>query len=348
MLQRSTGTAALVAFLAAFLAVLLTGTAQSASAAEVNVYSARKEALIKPLLDRFTEETGISVNLITGAADALLKRVEMEGANSPADVVITVDAGRLHRGKVSNLFQPVDSEATLRAIPAPYRDPDDLWFGLSLRARPIMYARDRVDASELSTYENLADDKWKGQLCIRSSNNIYNQSLVSSMIAANGVKETQAWAKGLVDNMARSPQGGDTDQILAAAAGECDIAVANTYYLGRLINSDSPEEREAGQKMAIHWPNQDGRGVHVNVSGIGVTRSADNLDEAIRLIEFLVSDEAQEYYASSNYEYPVKEDIPWSETLQEWGEFKADTLNLSILGENNPEAVKLMDRAGWK
>lgn len=340
MFQRFAWTAVLTVFLA--------GTAHTAAAAEVNVYSARKEALIKPLLDRFMEETGTSVNLITGNADALLKRVEMEGANSPADVVITVDAGRLHRGKASDLFQPVESEAILNAVPAQYRDPDNLWFGLSLRARPIMYARDRVDASELSTYEDLADEKWRGRICIRSSNNIYNQSLVASMIAANGVEETEAWARKLVANMARSPQGGDTDQILAAAAGECDIAVANTYYLGRLINSGDPSEQEAGGSMAVHWPNQDGRGAHVNVSGIGVTRSAGNLDQAIRLIEFLVSDEAQEYYASSNYEYPVKDGIPWSETLQDWGEFKADTINMSVLGENNAEAVKLMDRAGWK
>ena len=211
-----------------------------------------------------------------------------------------------------------------------------------------MYAKDRVNSSELSTYENLADPKWKGRICIRSSNNIYNQSLVASLIAANGVEQTEAWARGLVDNMARPPQGGDTDQIRAVAAGECDIAVANTYYLGRLLNSDDPADRETGNKVAIHWPNQDGRGAHVNVSGIGVTRASGNRDQAVELIEFLVGVEAQEFYASSNYEYPVRENVPRSETLQEWGEFKADSINLSALGENNAEAVKLMDRAGWK
>lgn len=216
----------------ALLAALMAGAPASAAAAEVNVYSARKEALIKPLLDRFTDDTGIEVNLVTGDADALLKRLEMEGDNSPADVVITVDAGRLHRGKAQDLFQPIESETITAAIPAQYRDPEGYWFGLSLRARPIMYAIDRVDASRLSTYENLADDHWQGRICIRSSNNIYNQSLVASLIAANGVEATEEWARSLVGNMARSPQGGDTDQIRAVAAGECDIAVANTYYLG--------------------------------------------------------------------------------------------------------------------
>lgn len=332
----------------ALLAALTASAPAGAAAAEVNVYSARKEALIEPLLDRFTEDTGIDVNLVTGDADALLKRLEMEGANSPADVVITVDAGRLHRGKAQDLFQTMESETINDAIPAQYRDPEGYWFGLSLRARPIMYAVERVDESRLSTYENLADDHWQGRICIRSSNNIYNQSLVASLIATNGVEKTEQWASSLVKNMARSPQGGDTDQILAVAAGECDIAVANTYYLGRLINSDEQADRDMAAKVAIHWPNQEGRGAHVNVSGIGITRAASNLEEAVRLIEFLVSDESQAYYASSNYEYPVKQDVEWSETLRDWGRFKADDINLSILGEQNAAAVKLMDRAGWK
>lgn len=341
MLQRLACITALVA--------LVAGTAASAAAAEVNIYSARKEALIKPLLDRFTAETDIEVNLVTGNADALLKRLEMEGMNSPADIVITVDAGRLHRAKTADLLQPVESDAIAAAVPQQYRDPDNQWFGLSLRARPIMYATERVDAEALSTYEALADERWRDRICIRSSNNIYNQSLVASLIAANGVEATERWARGLVENMARPPQGGDRDQIRAAAAGECDIAVANTYYLGRMLhNEDDPGAREAADKIAVHWPNQDGRGSHVNVSGIGVTRSAGNRAEAIRLIEFLLSDESQAYYASSNYEYPVKEGVEWSDTLRGWGRFKADSLNLSVLGENNAAAVKLMDRAGWK
>jgi len=333
----------------AVLAGLLAVTAGAAAAAEVNIYSARKEALIKPLLDRFTAQTGIEVNLVTGNADALLKRLEMEGMNSPADIVITVDAGRLHRAKAADLFQPVQSDKVAAAIPEQYRDPANHWFGLSLRARPVMYAVDRVDPAELSTYEALADAKWQDRICVRSSNNIYNQSLVASMIAANGLEATEQWARALVDNMARPPQGGDRDQIQAAAAGECDLAIANTYYLGRMLHEeDDTSVREAADKIAVFWPNQEGRGAHVNVSGIGVTRSAGNVEEAIRLIEYLVSDASQAYYASSNYEYPVKENVTWSDTLQKWGDFKADSLNLSILGENNPDAVKLMDRAGWK
>jgi len=331
------------------LAAALLIVAGTAAAAEVNVYSARKEALIKPLLERFTDESGIDVNLVTGNSDALLKRLQMEGANSPADVLITVDAGRLHRAKANDLLQPVRSEVVNEAVPGQYRDRDNAWIGLSLRARTIMYARERVDAAELSTYEDLASDAWEDRICIRSSNNIYNQSLVASMIAAKGIEATEEWARSLVDNMARPPQGGDTDQIKAVAAGQCDIAIANTYYLGRLLNDeDNPDNREAGRKVAIHWPNQEGRGTHVNVSGIGITSAAGNRDEAVRLIEFLVSDDAQAYHAGSNYEYPVKKGVQWSETLQDWGRFDADTINLSVLGENNAEAVKLMDRAGWK
>ncbi|MBS1269700.1 MAG: Iron uptake protein A1 [Gammaproteobacteria bacterium] len=331
------------------LAALLAGAVNTSAAAEVNIYSARKEALIKPLLDRFTKDTDIAANLVTGSADALLKRLEMEGMNSPADIVITVDAGRLHRAKASNLLQPVRSDAVTGAVPEQYRDPENYWFGLSFRARPVMYAKERVGASELSTYEALADEKWKDRICIRSSNNIYNQSLVASMILANGVEAAETWARGLVQNMARPPQGGDRDQIKATAAGECDLAIANSYYLGRMLNNENdPGQRKAARQIAIHWPNQKGRGAHVNVSGIGVTRSAQNYDEAIRLIEFLVSDYAQAYYARSNYEYPVKENVHWSETLEQWGTFRADTVNLSLLGENNAAAVKLMDRAGWK
>lgn len=334
----------ILAFLLPFLAA-----SGPATAAEVNIYSARKEALIKPLLDQFTGETGITANLVTGSADALLKRLELEGENSPADVLITVDAGRLHRGKAAGLFQAVESDRILDAIPEPYRDRDNQWFGLSLRARPIMYARDRVDASKLSTYEDLASDQWEGRICIRSSNHVYNQSLVASMIAADGIEKTETWARGLVANMARPPQGGDTDQLKAVAAGQCDIAVANTYYLGRMLNDgNDSDEREAARGISVFWPNQGGRGTHVNVSGIAVLRSAGNREEAVKLIEFLLGDESQAYYARSNYEYPVRENVPWSETLEEWGTFKADTFNLSVLGENNAEAVKLMDRAGWK
>ena len=315
---------------------------------EVNLYSARKEKLIKPLLDRFTAQSSIKVNLLTGKADALLKKLKSEGRNSPADILLTTDAGRLHRAKTAGVTQSFRSEILERAIPKQYRDPAGHWYGLSLRARPIMYVKGRVDPSELSTYEGLADAKWKKRICIRSSSNIYNQSLVASMIAANSGKITEEWAGKFVANFARPPKGGDRDQIKGAASGQCDIAIANTYYLAGMLNSKDEKQVAAAQKVAVFWPNQSGRGVHVNVSGAALTRSAKNRENAIKLIEFLSEPAAQEWYAKTNGEYPARNGIKMSDTLDSWGTFKADDLNLAKLGELNPNAVMLMDRAGWK
>lgn len=320
----------------------------SAAEEEVNVYSARKENLIKPLLDRFTEETGIQVNLVTGKADALLKRLQSEGKNSPADLLITTDAGRLHRAKASGVTQATRLPGDDERIPVMFRDPEGHWYGLSLRARPILYVRGKVDPAELSTYEALADPQWKKRICIRSSDNIYNQSLVASMIAADGSEKVEAWAKGFVGNFARPPRGGDRDQIKAAAAGVCDIAIANTYYFAAMIDSKDQAQRAAAAKLRVFWPDQAGRGTHVNISGAAVTRSARNRDNAIRLIMFLLNDESQQWYADINGEYPVRPDIPVNPTLESWGNFRMDTLNLGRLGELNPDAVRLMDRAGWK
>ena len=317
-------------------------------AGEVNVYSSRKDALIVPLLDRFTEQTRIEVNLITGKANTLLSRIQAEGAATPADVLITVDAGNFHRAKMAGVLSPVKNAILTEKIPVNLRDPDNQWFGLTVRARPIFYVKDRVNLSELSTYEALTNSQWKNRVCIRSSNNIYNQSLVASMIQANGAEATQKWAEGLMSNLARKPAGGDTDQLRAAAAGQCDLAIANTYYFGRLIDSKKPEDREVVSKLGVFWPNQDGRGSHINVSAIGVTKYAKNRDEAIQLLEFMVSEEAQAYYAEINHEYPVVETVAPSSTIASLGEFKSDALNLSILGVNNKQAVKLMDRAGWQ
>ncbi|PIE25290.1 MAG: Fe(3+) ABC transporter substrate-binding protein [Neptuniibacter caesariensis] len=314
----------------------------------VNVYSARKEALIKPMLERFYEKTGITVNLVTGKADALLKRLEVEGNASPADLFITVDAGRLHRAKEAGVLQVSGSETLNQVIPSHLRDADGYWYGMTQRARTIFYVRDKVDPAELSTYEALADPKWKGRICIRSSNNIYNQSLVASMIDANGIEKTEAWAKGLVKNFAKPPSGGDTDQLKAAAAGVCDIAVANTYYFGRLLNSKNEAKKAVAAKLAAFWPNQDGRGVHMNVSGVGVTKHAHNVENAIKLMEFMASEESQIWYAEVNNEYPVVEGVKIPANLASMGGFKADDIVLSKLGENNREAVQLMDRAGWK
>ena len=330
------------------LASLIGLPAFGAADEEVNIYSARKEELIKPVLDRFEDQTGIRVNLVTGKADALLKRLQSEGANSPADLLITTDAGRLHRAKEAGVTRSIESAVLTETIPERYRDPDGHWTGLSLRARPILYVEDKVDPKELSTYEALVAPEWKGRICIRSSGNIYNQSLVASLIAANGTEKTEVWAKGLVDNLARPPKGGDRDQIKAAAAGQCDIAIANTYYLAGMLGSKDEAQRTAAERMGVFWPNQDDRGTHVNVSGAAVTKSASNPDAAIRLLEFLAGDDSQQWYAEANGEYPIRSGIALSEVLAAWGDFKADDLSLSRLGELNAEAVRLMDRAGWK
>lgn len=319
-----------------------------ASAAEVNVYSARKDNLIKPLLDEFSRKTGVTYNLLTADADQLLERLKSEGANSPADVLITTDVGRLHRAKQDHLLQPVRPAKLEANVPAQYRDPEGYWYGLSLRARVVFYARDRVKPSKLSTYADLADPKWKGRLCVRSSNSIYNQSMLAGMIAAEGPAKAESWAKGIVANLARKPQGGDRDQIVAVAAGACDIAIANTYYYGALVTSKDAKEREAAEQVGIFWPDQQGRGAHVNISGGGVTQSAKNKAEAVRLLEFLSDDEAQRIYAEVNQEYPVKPGVAPSAMVASWGKFKADALNVAALGDNNAEAVRIFDRVGWR
>ncbi|PID61356.1 MAG: Fe(3+) ABC transporter substrate-binding protein [Gammaproteobacteria bacterium] len=317
-------------------------------AESVNVYSARKEQRIKPLLDQFTEETGIEVNLLTATSSSLIKRIELEGPNTPADVLITVDAGRLFFAKVIGVTQAIPSEVVKTEIPANLRDSDDHWVALSRRARPILYARSRVRENELSTYENLADSQWRGRLCLRSSNNVYNQSLVASMIEANGEEATLAWVQGLVSNLARQPQGGARNQILAVAEGECDITLVNSYYLALMLSSKVKRERRAAKRIGVFWPDQDGRGTHVNVSGIALVKHARHKDNAVRLIEFLLGEQAQLWYANANFEYPVT-DVPHeNRILSRWGDFKADPVSASRLGELNAEAVRLMQRGGWQ
>ena len=325
-------------------------SAASFAKGEVNIYSARKESLIAPILETFSEENDVVVNLITGSADALLSRLRAEGSASPADVFITVDAGRLHRAKTAGVLQPLQSTVLEKNIPAHLRDKDNYWFGLSQRARVIFYNPEKVSPSELNRYEDLVDAKWRGRICVRSSANIYNQSLVASMIEADGAEKTQAWIKGLMSNLARPPFGGDVDLLKAVAAGVCDITLANTYYYGRLGQSDSASDREVYQKVKPFWPNQaqGDRGAHVNVSGAGITAAATNLENAQLLIEFLSGQKAQEWYAHVNNEYPVVEGVGAPEMLAPFGEFHADSLSLSKLGENNRQAVELMDIGGWK
>ncbi|QED36322.1 Fe(3+) ABC transporter substrate-binding protein [Antarcticibacterium arcticum] len=314
----------------------------------VNVYTHRHYEADQQLFKMFEDQTGIKVNVINSNADELIQKMSMEGKQSPADVLITVDAGRLTRAKDQGLLQPIESKILNDLVPSNLRDPENQWFGLTKRARIIAYAKDRVKPGQLSTYEDLATDKWKNKLLIRSSSNIYNQSLLASIIVNNGEAEAKKWAEGMVRNMARAPKGSDRDQVKAVVAGEGDLAIVNSYYIGQMLNSSDPEEVETAGKIGLFFPNQNDRGTHMNVSGAGVAKYAPNKDNAIKFIEFLVSEEAQEIFANSNYEYPVISTIEPAGLLLDWGNFKEDPLLLSKLGENNKKAVLIFDEAGWK
>lgn len=320
----------------------------NAQSGVVNVYSARHYDTDDSIYQSFTKKTGIKVNLIEAEADKLIERIKSEGANTPADVLITVDAGNLWRAQEAGILQPVKSKTLEAAIPSNLREPEGHWFGLTRRARVIMYNKDKVKPEQLSTYEQLTDAGWKGKVLVRSSSNIYNQSLTGSIIAANGDDKTEQWAQGLVANFARPPEGNDTAQIKALAAGVGDLAIVNTYYIVRLAKSDKPEDKEVASKVGVFFPNQSDRGTHVNISGAGVVKNAPNQEAAVKFIEHLVSPEAQEIFALSNNEYPVVAGVPIDPTLASFGEFKEDPLNAAVFGKNNAEALKLMDRAGWK
>jgi iron(III) transport system substrate-binding protein len=314
----------------------------------VNVYSARHYDSDQVLFDAFTEQTGVEVNLIEAKAEELIERVRSAGENSPADVLITVDAGNLWRADEAGILEPVESEVLTAAISENLRHPEGKWFGLATRARVIIYNKETVSPEELSTYEDLASETWQGRVCIRSSTNIYNQSLLASIIASDGEEAAETWAQGIVNNMAREPEGGDTDQIKAVAAGECDVAVSNHYYLARLLASEDPADQEVANAVGIFFPNQDDRGTHVNISGAAVVAGAPNRDNAVAFIEFLASSEAQAIFAEQGFEFPVVNGVAASDIIQGFGEFKTDTLNVATYGENNPLAVQIMDRVGWK
>lgn len=324
------------------------GASKEESSKELNVYTHRHYESDQEIFKLFEDETGIKVNVINASADELIQKMVLEGPQSPADVLITVDAGRLHRAKEKDLLQSITSSMLDSVVPAYLKDEDNQWFALTKRARVIAYDKERVDSSELSSYENLVDEKWNGRLLLRSSSNIYNQSLMASIVANDGEDEARLWAKAMVDNMARSPKGNDRDQVKAVASGEGDLAIVNTYYIGKMLVSNDKTELEAGQKVGIFFPNQEDRGTHINVSGAGVAKYAPNKANAIQFIEFLLSEKAQEVFASSNFEYPVNANVAMAELLKEWGDFKEDTLPLNKLGELNKRAVILFDEAGWK
>ena len=334
--------------LAACIAVLPFVSA-AASAAELNLYSARHYQTDEALYDNFTKETGIKINRVEAKDDALYERIKSEGANSPADVLITVDAGRLWRADESGLFQPVNSPTLKNVIPANLRHPDGHWYGFSTRARVIYYNKENVDPTGLDSYEDLADPKWKGQVCIRSGSNIYQLSLMSSLIEKHGEAAAETWAKSVVGNFARQPQGGDTDQIRAVAAGECGVAVGNTYYFVRLLRSGKAADKEVTEKVGVIFPNQGDRGTHVNISGAGVLKHAPNKEAAVKFLEYLASADAQRYFAAGNNEYPVVNGVDvGNPALESLGDFKTDTLNVAVYGINQPKAQMVYDRAGWK
>lgn len=312
----------------------------------VNVYSARHYDTDLALYQRFEEQTGIRINLIEGGSDGLIERIVNEAEFSPADVLITVDAGRLWRAQEAGVFQSVESTVLNERIPAHLRDPDGHWFGLSKRARVIVYNKAAGPPERLARYEDLADPGLDGKVCMRSSGNIYNLSLLGSLIEHNGEDSAGEWASGVVANFGRQPQGNDTAQLRAVAAGECGISIANTYYIGRLLGADDPQDRAVAEGLGVLFPNQEDRGAHVNISGAGVTRHAPHRDNAVKFLEYLTSDDAQRLFAEGNNEHPVVG--PASGPIAALGEFKEDAVSAAVLGANQALAVKTYDRAGWR
>ncbi|MBM3950102.1 MAG: Fe(3+) ABC transporter substrate-binding protein [Rhodospirillales bacterium] len=338
-------------FLSICCVMVLAGAAPMAPAmaAELNIYSARHYPSDDALYAGFTQATGIKINRVEASGDKLLARLRQEGRNSPADVLMVVDAGNLWLAEKEGLFHPVKSEGLVARIPPNLRHPDGLWFGFSTRARVIVYNKSQVGAADApKRYEDLADARWKGKVCMRSSSNVYNLSLMASLVHHLGEAKAEAWARGVVANFARDPKGGDTDQIRAVAAGECAVTLANTYYVVRLMKSDKDADRAVAEKIAVVFPNQGDRGTHVNVSGAGMLKHAPHPENAVRFLEYLLSPEAQSLFAVANNEYPVAEDVAGDATLIKLGRFKADDLGIHILGENQPRAQMAYDRAGFK
>lgn len=314
----------------------------------VNVYSHRFYDADKELFKRFEEKTGIKVNVKKDKDDKLIQLLQTEGENTQADVLVTVDAGRLYYATELDLLQSVTSEGLEKNVPENFRESDGYWYGLTKRARVIAYSLERVKPEQLSTYEALTNPEWKGKISIRSSGNIYNQSLMASIIANSGEEKALEWAKGIVANMWQEPKGNDRDQIKNIALGKADVALVNTYYMGKLLNSSNEMEKEAAAKVALFFPNQEDRGTHVNISGAGITKHAKNKENAVKLLEFLTSEEAQKVYAQSNYEYPVNANVEPSDLLKQWGDFKMDQIDLKKLGSENSTAVKIFKEANWK
>jgi iron(III) transport system substrate-binding protein len=332
----------------AFLSGCLLIAATSLFATEVNLYSHRHYDSDKELYKKFEAQTGIKVNVVHAKAEELLARLKIEGERSPADMFITADIGNLYDAKQAGVLQSIQSTTLNSIIPAHLRDAQGQWYGLTKRARVIIYNKQNVDVTKLSTYEAMAQKDFPYSISVRSSSNAYNKSLLASIVANDGEEKALDWAKGVVENMARTPKGNDRDQIRAAASGVADIAIANTYYVGRFVNSNDPADKEVAKQIGIFFPNQNDRGAHINISGAGVTKSAKNKDNAIKLLEFLISEEAQKSFAQANSEYPINPNVSPSELVRSWGTFKEDTLALEAVGENQKAAVEIFQKAGWK
>ncbi|MVW73805.1 extracellular solute-binding protein [Pseudomonas xionganensis] len=325
---------------AAFTLSALAGAVQAAD--EVVVYSARIDELIKPVFDAYTEKTGVKVKFITDKEAPLLARLQAEGANTPADMLITVDAGNLWQAEQEGVLKALDSDVIEANIPAQYRSSTGSWTGLSLRARTIFYSTERVQPNELSTYEALADKNWEGRLCLRTSKKVYNQSLTATLIETHGAEKTEEIVKGWVANLATDVFPDDTALLQAIDAGQCDVGITNTYYYGRLV------KQQPNLKVKPFWPNQADRGVHVNLAGAGVTKHAPNAEAAQKLLEWMTTEEAQGLFAALNQEFPANPAVPASPEVAAWGSFKADSIATEVAGKRQAEATMLMDRAGWK
>jgi len=313
---------------------------------QVNVYSYRQPTLVKPLFDAFSKKTGIKVNLLF-AKKGLVQRLKTEGANSPADLLFTADIGRMAEAVATDVLQPVKSDLVNSNIPSSYRDKDGKWFGLTTRGRILLVSRDQVKQNTI-TYEELAEPKWKGKICVRSGQHVYNVALFASMIAHHGEAKAQSWLKGLKNNLAQKPAGNDRAQVKNVFAGKCDIAIANNYYMGKMETNDKhPEQKQWAKSVRMMFPNSESRGTHVNISGAGVAKYAPHKVNAIKLLEFLSSDEGQNLYAQAVFEYPVKPGVPWSKRNKSWGEFKADSLPLNDIIKHRKRASELVDIVGF-
>ena len=316
---------------------------------EVNLYTQRHYSVDKKQFENFTNLTGIKVNVVKSNADELIERIKNEAKNCPADIFISVDAGKLYKAKKQNLLKKLNYSDFNFKLKDVLLDKDSCWIPLTYRARVIVFSKDRVSRDELSTYEDLSSSKWKNRLLIRSSSNSYNQAFLSSVIAHKGIENSLLWARGVVNNFARSPKGNDRDQVKAIYAGEGDLALINTYYLGLLLNSDKEEEVNAGKSVDIFFPNQNNdSGVHVNISGAGILKNSPNYDNALKLLNYLISGDAPKLYCNSSYEFPVNNDIQFNNLMQNWGTFLIDSIDLNLLGVYRDEAIKIFDKSGWK